>query len=223
MIIINPKFIDMDNSLSLFIVAAFAVIIIIPIIFNLVIKKIGRNKVKGNKNTMVNGENNSTVVTHIDTQNNYNGSPDTKAVIDRHEPSSSVDEIKSRIKILFVDDKDDFPIISMLRNNGYQVEYMDDITDIDAKAVRYADIIFLDINGVGVAMKFKNQGMGLCGALRDYYGDSKRLILYSGETEGSIFDKDAKKADATLPKDSDLFQFISYITQYGKELLEKTN
>ena len=39
--------------------------------------------------------------------------------------------------------------------------------------------------------------------------------------KGSIFDKDAKKADATLPKDSDLYQFTSYITQYGKELLEK--
>lgn len=139
----------------------------------------------------------------------------------REKAELTTDDIKARVRILFVDDKDDFPIITMLKNIGYHVEYLSDIVDFDAKPVKYADIVFLDINGVGVAMKFKNQGMGLCGALRDYYGNAKKLILYSGETEGSIFDKDAKKADATLPKDSDLYQFISYITQYGKELLEK--
>lgn len=96
---------------------------------------------------------------------------------------------------------------------------MTDVSDIDDTRIRYADIIFIDINGVGLLLGFPNQGMGLCGALKKKYGDTKRIILYSGETEGSIFDKDAQKADATLKKDSDIYQFISYITDYAKELL----
>jgi hypothetical protein len=205
----------MDNTLLISMIMVVAIVIVIPVYINVTKKKQGRNKIEGNRNTQVTGENNTTNVTNINTQNNYS----TPVAGEKKEPTA--DDVKARIKILFVDDKDDFPIIGMLRNNGYQVEYLDDIVDFEAKQVKYADIIFLDINGVGVAMKFKNQGMGLCGALRDYFGTTKKLILYSGETEGSIFDKDAKKADATLPKDSDLYQFTSYITQYGKELLEK--
>ena len=209
----------MDNYLLLMLIAVFAIVIIVPVSISVTKKKLGKNKIKGNNNNQVVGDNNSTTVTHIDTLNNFGNMKMSPSDSDKKELVS--EEVKARIRILFVDDKDDFQIIKMLRNNGYQVEYLDDIVDFDAKEVKYADIIFLDINGVGVAMKFKNQGMGLCGALRDYFGTTKRLILYSGETEGSIFDKDAKKADATLPKDSDLFQFTSYITQYGKELLEK--
>lgn len=209
----------MDNTILFTLVAvAIAIIVVIPVYISKSKKKQGHNKINGEDNTQISGDHNSTNVTHIGTQNVYSGPRINTSEADK---CLSTEDVKAHIKILFVDDKDDFQIISMLRNNGYQVEYLDDIIDFDDKAVKYADIIFLDINGVGVAMKFKNQGMGLCGALRDYYGTSKKLILYSGETEGSIFDKDAKKADATLPKDSDLYQFISYITQYGKELLEK--
>lgn len=207
----------MDNTLLISMILVVAIVIVIPVYINVTKKKHGRNKIEGNRNTQVTGENNTTNVTNINTQNVYS----TQVSGEKKEPTT--EDVKARIKILFVDDKDDFPIIGMLRNNGYQVEYLDDIVDFEAKQVKYADIIFLDINGVGVAMKFKNQGMGLCGALRDYFGTAKKLILYSGETEGSIFDKDAKKADATLPKDSDLYQFTSYITQYGKELLEKVS
>ena len=205
----------MDNTLLISMIMVVAIVIVIPVYINVTKKKQGRNKIEGNRNTQVTGENNTTNVTNINTQNNYS----TQVAGEKKEPTA--DDVKARIKILFVDDKDDFPIIGMLRNNGYQVEYLDDIVDFEAKQVKYADIIFLDINGVGVAMKFKNQGMGLCGALRDYFGTTKKLILYSGETEGSIFDKDAKKADATLPKDSDLYQFTSYITHSVNELLEK--
>ena len=195
----------MDNTLLISLIMVLTVIIVIPVYINVTKKKQGRNKTEGRGSLP-------------DTRCSYS---DAYVVGEKKEPTA--DDVKARIRILFVDDKDDFPIIGMLRNNGYQVEYLDDIVDFDAKQVKFADIIFLDINGVGVAMKFKNQGMGLCGALRDYFGKTKKLILYSGETEGSIFDKDAKKADATLPKDSDLYQFTSYITQYGKELLEKVS
>lgn len=209
---------NMDPTFVVIAVLFIALVIIIPITINIrkSKKNQGGNTLSGSNNNQTSGEGNS--ITNIGSIN-INGQ---KSGLD-FPTDISIDEIKARIKILFVDDKDDFSIINMLKKNGYKVDYLPDIEDLDSSLVKYADIIFLDINGVGVAMEFKNQGMGLCGALRDRYKDSKRLILYSGETAGSIFDNDAKKADATLPKDSDLYQFTSYITQYGKELLQKTH
>lgn len=212
---------NIDPTFVVFAVLIIAFVIVIPITFNIrkSKKNQGGNTLSGSNSNQTSGEGNS--ITNIGSIN-INGQ---KSGLDSSDFSTdiSIDEIKARIKILFVDDKDDFSIINMLKKNGYKVDYLPDVEDLDSSLVKYADIIFLDINGVGVAMKFKNQGMGLCGALRDHYKDSKRLILYSGETEGNIFDNDAKKADATLPKDSDLYQFTSYITQYGKELLQKAH
>ena len=136
-----------------------------------------------------------------------------------NEEEISIDRIKNDLKVVFVDDKR-FNVVDLLKKNGWkQVCYKRDITDIDAVDVREAHVLFLDINGVGVAMGFHNQGMGLCGALKRKYGDKKRVALYSGETSGDIFDSDARLADDTLKKDSDLYQFTALMERYGKELL----
>lgn len=56
--------------------------------------------------------------------------------------SLSIEEIKSKIKVLFVDDKE-FPIVDHLKSIGYVgADYMSDIEDIDDTRVRYAHIIF---------------------------------------------------------------------------------
>lgn len=176
-------------------------------------KKIGGNKIKGNHNSLQNGESNSVV--NIQNVNVQSKVPQTQT----RKSNLSIEDIKAQIKVLFVDDKE-FPIVDYLKSIGYSgIDYMPDIEDIDDSRVRYAQIIFLDINGIGIKLGFKNQGMGLCGALKDKYGESKRVILYSGETPGSLFDTDAKKADETIPKDSDYVQFTSIITDYAKELL----
>ena len=176
-------------------------------------KKIGGNKIKGNHNTLQNGESNSVInIQNVNVRNKV-------SKIQTRKSNLSIEDIKSQIKVLFVDDKE-FPIVDYLKSIGYVgIDYMPDIDDIDDTRVRYAHIIFLDINGVGIKLGFKNQGMGLCGALKNKYGNSKRVILYSGETLGSLFDTDAKKADDTIPKDSDYVQFTSMISDYAKELL----
>lgn len=203
------------NLLNVSLIGITAISISVFVVFKYVKhnKKIGRNKVTGNKNTLQNGESNAIVNiknVNIHNKEKHTGSPNQ---------ALSIEEIKSKIKVLFVDDKE-FPIVDHLKSIGYAgTDYMPDIDDIDDTRVRYAHIIFLDINGVGIKLGFKNQGMGLCGALKDKYGDSKRVILYSGETLGSLFDTDAKKADDTIPKDSDYVQFTSMITDYAKELL----
>lgn len=203
------------NALSLTIIGISVFVVIIKVVYHNNKKTIGNNKIKGDGNTQQNGESNS--IMHINEVNINSNAFETSPKAESKELSS--DDIKAKVKVLFVDDQE-FPVVEYLRSIGYLgVDYMEDIVDIDDNKVKYAHIIFLDINGVGLKMGFKNQGMGLCGAIKKKYGDSKRVILYSGETSGDIFDEDAKKADETLAKNSDYMQFISYITQYAKELL----
>lgn len=210
--------VDLNNSMWLIIGIALCIVIVFS--FKFFFNRDNhqqKGNIKGEGNSQVFGEHN-TSYNNVQTVNNIT----TQSVLPNQEfPKAEVtiEDIKANLRILFVDDKDDFKIIEMLKDVGYHVDYREDIKDIHDSVVKYAHVIFLDINGVGLAMGFKNQGMGLCGAIKKQYGDSKRVVLYSGETSGSIFDADAKKADATLPKDSDLYQFTSYITQYGKELL----
>ena len=199
--------------LSISIVIVIMVTIILIIVIN--IKKNGKNSSSGNDNDQISGDQNT--INKIGTVNYYGKTTQEEASVSSEE--LTIDKIKSKVKVLFIDDKE-FPVVNHLRSIGYMgIDYMTDVSDIDDTRIRYADIIFIDINGVGLLLGFTNQGMGLCGALKKKYGDTKRIILYSGETEGSIFDKDAQKADATLKKDSDIYQFISYITDYAKELL----
>ena len=199
--------------LSISIVIAIMVTIIPISVIN--IKKNGKNSSSGNDNDQISGDQNT--INKIGTMNYYGKTTQEEASVPSEE--LTIDKIKSKVKVLFIDDKE-FPVVNHLRSIGYTgIDYMTDVSDIDDTRIRYADIIFIDINGVGLLLGFPNQGMGLCGALKKKYGDTKRIILYSGETEGSIFDKDAQKADATLKKDSDIYQFISYITDYAKELL----
>lgn len=207
--------------LGLFLLVIVAVVVVV--IIRITLNNNGKNRQRGKGNVQVVGTGNAAIENHGVINNYGSGSDNKEKQIKNDQENVSVDDIKKHIQILFVDDKDDFKIIDILREIGYRVDYAPDILDIDDSKIKNADIVFLDINGVGVAMKFKNQGMGLCGALRSRYGNAKKLILYSGETLGDIFDPDAKKADATLPKDSDLYQFISYITQYGEEMLSKTH
>mgnify|MGYP007069929532 CR=1 FL=1 len=61
----------MDNTLLISLIIALTFIIVIPVYINVTKKKQGRNKTEGNRNTQVTGENNTTNVTNINTQNIY--------------------------------------------------------------------------------------------------------------------------------------------------------
>jgi hypothetical protein len=209
----------MDNNI-LFIIAFSIVIvcvIIIPISISIIKNKNVRkgNKIQGNGNTQQNGDGNASF--SGETINYYNS--EVKQYLNSTNEEISIERIKNELKVVFVDDKR-FNVVDLLKKSGWkQISYKKDISNLDDPYVKEAHVFFLDINGVGVAMNFNNQGMGLCGALKKKYGDKKRVVLYSGETDGNIFDADAKMADDTLKKDSDLYQFTSLMEQYGKELL----
>lgn len=213
------------ETTTLFVVVAVAVVfmVVIPITITHNVKKSSasqkKNTIAGEGNSQVNGEGNTAISVGSITNNFATIHQKHKGGESLETDVPSIDQMKSELKVIFVDDKK-FNVVDLLKKSGWKnVTYMRDILDIDAMEVREAHVFFLDINGVGVAMGFHNQGMGLCGALKRKYGDKKRVVLYSGETSGDIFDNDARMADDTLKKDSDLYQFIALIEQYGKELL----
>lgn len=178
------------------------------------------NMVEGENNIQQNGDGNTSLSIHNTITVNSKNTEPCDSILDKESNNEpTIEQIKNKLRVVFVDDKT-FNIVNLLRKCGWkQISYKKDILDIDAPDVSEAHVFFLDINGVGVAMKFSNQGMGLCGAIKRKYGNKKRVVLYSGETDGNIFDSDAKMADDTLKKDSDLNQFTSLMEQYGKELL----
>ena len=104
-------------------------------------------------------------------------------------------------------------MVSQLKKSGWiNTKSVKDIIDLDDPKVKEADLIFVDINGVGTKL-FKDQGLGLAAALKERYQE-KAIILYSSDPEGDRFNKKLKKVDDSLPKNADPYEFISMIEQY---------
>lgn len=93
-----------------------------------------------------------------------------------------------------------------------------DIRSLDDFEVNEANIIFVDVQGVGKLLKFKDQGLGLTIALKEKY-PNKKLIVYSSEDEGKIetFHRALSIADERLSKNADPYEFQSIVEQFSKE------
>ncbi len=122
---------------------------------------------------------------------------------------NTTQNLKLRLKILFIDDEK-FNIIGILRKAGWNnVIYRKDIVNIDDDSILTADIIFVDINGVGCSL-FKNQGLGLAEKIKDKYPE-KKVVIYSAENQGNIFDPAIRKVDDCLQKNAEPIEFSNVI------------
>jgi hypothetical protein len=133
-------------------------------------------------------------------------------------PERSIEDIKSICKILFIDDKK-FGVVDILQNAGWKnTKRIKDIKSLDDQDVIDANIIFVDVQGVGRSLKFRDEGLGLTMALKKKY-QNKKIIVYSSEDEGKIetFHKALSIADARLSKNADPYEFQSIVEQFGKE------
>lgn len=129
------------------------------------------------------------------------------------------DEIKGICKILFIDDKS-FPLVDILKNEGWKhVTRIKDVDALEQPEVKEANILIVDIQGVGKKLKFKDEGLGLIIALKDKY-PSKKVIVYSAEDQGKIqaFHPGIDKADKRLSKNSDPYEFQVVIENFSNEL-----
>jgi PleD family two-component response regulator len=118
---------------------------------------------------------------------------------------------KSDIRILFVDDEHTkFKMVSILKKSGWKnTNSTKDITDLDDLKIKEANIIFVDINGVGKTL-FKDEGLGLASALKKKYPE-KKIVIYSAETKGDRFHKALREVDDCLSKNAEPYQFVNLI------------
>ncbi len=118
---------------------------------------------------------------------------------------------KSNLRILFIDDQHTkFKMVSILKKSGWNnTNSVKDITDLDDYKAKEADIIFVDINGVGKTL-FKDEGLGLASALKKKYPE-KKIVIYSSETKGDRFHKALREVDDCLSKNAEPYQFINLI------------
>ena len=119
--------------------------------------------------------------------------------------------IKNSTKILFIDDLlDDFamPIILEKDMGWKNIRGVTDIKSLEDPNVAWADVLFVDMNGVGAAIGGNDEGLGLIVGIKNRY-KSKKVILYSARRP-KIHDA-LNVIDYTIPKDATPLRFESAI------------
>lgn len=115
------------------------------------------------------------------------------------------------IQILFVDDQK-FDIVEVLKKAGWvNTKRIKDVTNVDSIDVKNADVIFVDVNGVGCQLFPKDQGLGLAEAIKKKY-PKKYIVLYSAVSHN--FHKALNVVDNILEKNADPYEFINILDNY---------
>ena len=105
--------------------------------------------------------------------------------------------------------------MKILTKSGWvNTKLVKDIDSLDCHNVLDANIIFVDVQGVGVELNFKEEGLGLAAALKEKYPD-KKIIIYSAEQKGDRFHEALRKVDDFLAKDVDPYQFTSLVEKFS--------
>jgi len=130
----------------------------------------------------------------------------------------SLPERKSSIKIVFIDDDIKFKVVKILINTGWiNTKIIKDAKTIDEPVIKDADILFVDVQGVGILMGFKDEGLGLALALKTNY-PKKKIVIYSAEIHGDRFHEALRKADSFLPKNADPYEFQKLVEELSSNL-----
>lgn len=172
---------------------------------------------------------NNTISTNISpTVNFFNGSlhnpvdngikATTLAETELDASNKNIERRKLITKILFIDDDTKFKVVNILKKSGWiNTKLVKDIWNVDDINVKEADIFFVDIQGVGRVLECKDEGLGLALILRKRY-PKKKIIIYSAETKGDRFHEGLQKANASLAKNAEPYEFLQLVDQFSQEL-----
>lgn len=120
---------------------------------------------------------------------------------------------KGLVRILFVDDDTRFQVVKMMKGAGWHnVKITKDIKDLNAPEVLEAQIFFVDIQGVGKSLGFADEGLGLSLELKRKYPE-KKVVIYSAQTDGDRFHRALNRADGSLSKNAEPYQFIALVEE----------
>lgn len=118
---------------------------------------------------------------------------------------------KSDIQILFIDDEK-FDIVTILKDAGWKnTKTIKDVKNLDCIEVKNADVIFVDINGVGCKLFPNDQGLGLAEAIKTR-NQEKCVIIYSAQEQR--LHKAFSIVDSVLPKNADPYEFTTILDNY---------
>lgn len=144
---------------------------------------------------------------HIDNGDN-SIAPESK---DTGSKVSSNRKEKGSVHVLFIDDQR-FDNVDVLRNAGWKnTKSIKDIKAIDSPEVLAADVIFVDINGVGTSLFPKEQGLGVAVQIKTRYRE-KCVVVYSAQPQE--LHKALSQVDAVLPKNAEPYEYISILENY---------
>jgi hypothetical protein len=122
---------------------------------------------------------------------------------------------KSAVSVLFIDDDVKFQVVNILKRNGWSnTKIIKDVISLEQPEVASADIFFVDIQGVGVSLGFKDQGLGLVIALRKKY-PTKKIVIYSAEN-ANAFHAAFGQANERISKDADPYEFMEAVDRLSE-------
>lgn len=122
---------------------------------------------------------------------------------------------KSAVSVLFIDDDIKFQVVNILKRNGWtNTKIIKDVASLEQPEVASADIFFVDIQGVGVSLGFKDQGLGLVIALRKKY-PTKKIVIYSAEN-ANAFHAAFGQANERISKDADPYEFMEAVERLSE-------
>lgn len=129
-------------------------------------------------------------------------------------------EAKSILRILFIDDDPRFKVVNIFKKSGWvNTSRVKDIGQLDSHIVLDTHIFFVDIQGVGKELGFNDEGLGLALALKEKY-PNKKVVIYSAESRGDRFHKALRKADSSLPKNAEPYEFLQEVDDFAIEFLK---
>ncbi|MFY7938560.1 MAG: response regulator [Flavobacterium sp.] len=131
--------------------------------------------------------------------------------------SEIIDIMQPKTSVLFIDDDTNFNVVQILKDSGWKKsKTVPDIKTLDVPAVRDADIIFVDINGVGKLLKLEFEGLDLALMLKQKYSE-KKVIIYSANRNSNSFHKAWDICDFKLEKNALPYQFQNLVEEYSIE------
>jgi len=129
-----------------------------------------------------------------------------------------LNRLKRKVKVTFIDDDSKFKVVNILRNAGWiNTQCIPDIQNIDDQVLVDSQIIFVDVQGVGKDLNFKDEGLGLASSIKKRY-PRKKVVIYSAITKGERFHEALRIADDSLDKNADAYECLSLVEQYAVEL-----
>ncbi|WP_051197649.1 hypothetical protein [Flavobacterium soli] len=168
------------------------------------------NPIDIDNNPNINSTNTNNIILNLNQQENGDNQ------ISRSE--TDMEKLRRTISILFIDDDTKFKVVKILINEGWiNTKSITDLKSYNDDAIKNADIVFVDVQGVGKLLDCKDEGLGLALNIKSRYSD-KKVVIYSAIQIHNVFHESIQKVDFLLSKDAEPYEFISLIERFSKEI-----